>query len=111
MRFHHERDKDGKYTGISVCDLDGVQGFSFCYLTHYKKTISEDWEGPIVSLVEHKGDQFNKKTARQISEGRARKLKSLMKQMPLEDAMEKLYSHRMRRKINEYMERNQELYK
>jgi hypothetical protein len=109
MRFHHERDENGNYTGITVCDLDGIQGFSFCYLTHFKKELEIFTNN--VTLVEHKGDQFNKKIGRKISQGRAEKLKELMKDMPLDVAMEKLYTHRMRRKINEYMERNQDLYK
>jgi hypothetical protein len=110
MILHYERDKKNNPTGITYCEIDGYQGFSFCHpgnevILH---TCKDEHEIDIHTRIT-RPDQFSKKIGRSIALGRAEKLKKMIEvdKVPHEDAFNEIYKgFKMKKRINEYMHRN-----
>jgi len=107
MRMHYERDENGEYTGVTVCDIDGVKGYPFCYPDKFEELrFIHVEEGEMAYTVRY-GDEFNKKLGRTIAEGRANKLKNELDiETPESEILVELYSPRMLSKIDAYRKRN-----
>ncbi len=106
-KYYFERDDKGHLTGLTVCSIEGYLGFASCYpgKVTVEKATNAGLKQMLISEVA-KADTFNKKVGKEVAKGRAFKLAGLVAEGLEEgDALDKLYSGRMKTRIRQYAER------
>ena len=106
-KYYFERDDLGHLTGLTVCSIEGYLGFASCYpgKVVVEEATNAGLKQMLISEVA-KADIFSKKVGKEVAKGRAHKLAGLITEGITEaEALDKLYSGRMKTRIREYADR------